>query len=174
MIWWDRELQERMKENSIECLLMKRYVDDITLVLSAETISCQVNKKRDETVMESVLQIGNGIHKTIQLEIDFPSKHHDNKLTILDLKVWIDGINRNDGRSSKVLQEFYTKDVSSKMMIHARSAVSWNMKRTSLTQQVLRVMLNCSRLLPWKVTERHVTEMMKRLQFSGYNQMFRA
>ena len=72
-----------------------------------------------------------------------------------------------------ILHEFFSKDVSSKAVINARSAMAWTSKRTILTQEVLRVLLNCSRLLPWEVTTSHVSEMMHRIQYSGYNQRFR-
>ena len=46
-------------------------------------------------------------------------------------------------------------------------------KRTILTQQMLRIMLNCSQHLQWAETAKHLTEMNKRLQYSGYNKKFR-
>ena len=38
--------------------------------------------------MTLIKQIGNDIHPSIQLEVDYPSKHQDSKLPILDLRVW--------------------------------------------------------------------------------------
>ena len=46
--------------------------------------------------------------------------------------------------------KIYYKDVASKSMINARSALPWSCKRTILTQEVLRILLNCSRELPWE------------------------
>ena len=37
-----------------------------------------------------IQDIGNGIHSSIQLEVDFPSNHENRKIPILDLKVWIE------------------------------------------------------------------------------------
>ena len=48
------------------------------------------------------------------------------------------------------MYEFYSKEMASKAVINARSALSWSTKRTVLTQEVLRVLLNCSKLLPWE------------------------
>ena len=99
-------------------------------------------------------QIGNDIHPSIQLEVDYPSKHQDGKLPILDLKVWIETKEKKtEERSEKasvIMYEFHSKSVASKAVINARSALNWNTKRTVLTQEVLRVLLNCSRLLPWE------------------------
>ena len=83
---------------------------------------------------------------------------------------------------SVVLHEFYSKDFASKCVINARSALPWNSKRTILTQEVLRILLNCSRELqalycrevPWATVISHVNNMMLRLQYSGYDQKFRA
>ena len=72
-----------------------------------------------------------------------------------------------------VLHEFYSKDVASKCVISARSALSSNCKRAILTQEVLRIFLNCSRELPWETIVGHVNHMMLRLQYSSYDQKFR-
>ena len=48
------------------------------------------------------------------------------------------------------LYEFHSKCMASKAVINARSALSWSTKRTVLTQEVLRVLMNCSKLLPWE------------------------
>ena len=57
------------------------------------------------------------------------------------------------------MHEFYAKEISSKMVVHARAAMLMQMKRTILTQQMLRVMLNCSQHLEWKETAMHLSEM---------------
>ena len=68
--------------------------------------------------------------KSIQIAVDYPSRHEDNLMPILDLKV------------------FYAKEVSSKMMLSSRSALPMKVKRTVLTQEVLRVLLNCNPKMP--------------------------
>ena len=67
-----------------------------------------------------------------------------------------------------------SKEVASKSVVNARSALSWSCKRTVLTQEVLRILLNCSSKLPWDITASHVSDMMLRMQYSGYDQKFRA
>ena len=42
-----------------------------------------------------------------------------------------------------------------------------------MIQQMLPVLVNCSRLLPLEVTASHVSEKMHRIQYSGYNQRIR-
>ena len=76
-----------------------------------------------------------------------------------------------------MLHEFYYKDVASKSVINARSALPWSCKRTILTQEVLRILtvvtVNCSRKLTWEAIVAHVNHTMLRLQYSGYDWKFR-
>ncbi|PFX11460.1 hypothetical protein AWC38_SpisGene24796, partial [Stylophora pistillata] len=107
-----------------------------------------------------------------------PSRHVDGKLPILDLKVWMErrrhvGDDGQDRDIQVVLHEFYYKDVASRSVINARSALPWSCKRTILRQEMLRILLNCSRELPWEVIVAHVNHMMLRLQYSAYDQKFR-
>ena len=99
-----------------------------------------------------------------------PSMHEDNKLPILDLKVWIENI---PNRGYYILHEFYCKNIASKSVIHARSSIPWANKRTILTQEVLRIMLNCSRKLPWSTVANHINQFMAKMQYSGYTKKFR-
>ena len=72
-----------------------------------------------------------------------------------------------------MLHEFYCKDVASKSVMNARSPLPWSCKRTILTQEVLKIFLNCSRELPWEAIVAHVNHMMLGLQYSGYDLKFR-
>ena len=69
---------------------------------------------------------------------------------------------------SVILYEFYSKSVSSKSVINAMPALSWSTKRTVLTQEVLRVLLNCSKHIPWESVTEKVQEMVLRMQYTGY------
>ena len=65
--------------------------------------------------------VGNRIHKSIQIEVDYPLRHEANLKPILDLNVWVDRENViMDGKDctvNVVLHEFYVKEVLSKMML---------------------------------------------------------
>ena len=65
------------------------------------------------------------------------------------------------------------KDVSSKQLLHKESAISMNSKRTILTQQCLRVILNCSKHLEEQTKNDHLSFFMARMQASGYDHAFR-
>ena len=56
-------------------------------------------------------------------------------MPILDLKVWIE--RRELPGPYVVMHEFYSKEVASKSMVNARSALPWKDKRMIMTQEVL-------------------------------------
>ena len=58
-------------------------------------------------------------------------------------------------------------------MNNAESALSGQQKRTVLTQEMLRVMLNCSVDVPWEHVAREASNMVCRMQFSGFSTKFR-
>ena len=74
-----------------------------------------------------------------------------------------------------IMYEFYSKSMASKAVINARSALNWSTKRTVLTQEVLsyRVLLNCSKMLPWERVVDNGNEMVLRMHYSGYSKKFR-
>ena len=125
--------------------------------------------KRAIQSVQTIKIIGNSIHESIQLETDCPENHEDKKLPILDLKVWLK--QRNDRKF--IMHEYYMKPVSSIALIDARSTLPWKSKRTILVQQAIRILRNCSEDLPWEIKKKHLNHMMKRMQYSGYNQKFR-
>ena len=119
--------------------------------------------------MDVIKAIGDSIHESIKLECDVPSNYEDGKVPILDLKVWIAEVETEGGIKRKIMHEFYIKNVSSKLVVHKESALSMGTKRTILTQQCLRVLLNCSPDLDKDVTEKHLSYFMLRMQCSGYD-----
>ena len=90
--------------------------------------------------------------------------------TILDLKVWIDKEEKEDQQQSEhiVMHEFYSKEVSSKCVINARSALSWGSKRTILTQGTQRILLKCSTRLPWETIIGHTVWTTWRFAYSSW------
>ena len=124
--------------------------------------------------MPVIKQIGNHIDPSIQLEVDYPSLHTDNKLPLLDIKMWSTKIQNEENEDVNIiLHEYYYKEVASKTVINTRSSMPLSDKRTILTQEVLRILLRCSPHLAWDITAKHVSEYMLRMQYSGYHQNFR-
>ena len=70
--------------------------------------------------------------------------------------------------------EFYSKPSASSTFIMASSAQPWGQKRTTLTQELIRRLLNCSKELSCEVRRRHLNNYMQLLKNSGYCEKFRA
>ena len=189
MSWWDREMVRRLQEIGIKTLIYERYVDDITLGVDAVDPGTKYNGERliqdaqklltdseqpaDKVTFEVVKLIGDSIHSSVILETDFPSNHIDQKVPILDLKVWIDEVETSEGCRKVILHEHYIKEVSTKFVIHREAALTLSTKRTILTQQGLRILLNCSPLLSFDIARKHLTSFSMRMQASGYDHAVR-
>ncbi|CAB4014237.1 Hypothetical predicted protein, partial [Paramuricea clavata] len=176
MVWWDRELGDRLARIGLKLWTYKCYMDNINNIMTPPKLGVRFdgpvmgqdhmnciyvinygNMDTDERTMRLFQSVANSIHPSIEVEIDCPSQHHDGKLLILDLKVWIEKRNRDGSQSeSRVLHEYYSKEISSAYVINARLALSWRSKRTILTQEVLMILLNCSVDLPWQVFVKHM------------------
>ena len=182
MIWWDKEFAARLDKMSIVVRMNKRYVNvqatppgmrykNGQTYVDESSITEAGRVSSDERTMALVKQVGNDIHPSIQLEVDYPSKHQDGKLPVLDLKVWVESrgkkTERQVGKVSVIMYAFHSKCVAYKAVINARSALSWSTKRTVLTQEVLRVLMNCSKLLPWERVVENVNEMVLRCSTRG-------
>ena len=184
MCWWDDQLTGRLNVARIEMFLYKRYVDDINMCVEVIKAGMKWNgeeivfdptleeggkdKDDDKRTFDIIKQIGNSIHRSIQLEVDVPSSHDDKKIPILDLKVWVERTVENGCSKRRIMHEFYMKEVSSKFLIDANSSLTWSSKITIVTQQCLRVMLNCSPDITKEVRIGHLDAFMKRMQASGY------
>ena len=118
MVWWDRQLQKRCQEQQIHLKLYARYVDDINIVTKKPAQS-----EKDQDVMELIQHIGNSIHPSIRLTIDYPSKHEDSRLPVLDLKEWISDVEVDGERKSQILTTFYMKPMASRFVVRADTAM---------------------------------------------------
>ena len=64
--------------------------------------------------------------------------------------------------------------VSSKFVVPNDSDIPLRDKRTVLTQDILRVILRCSPLLPWSSVVGHIIENYRlKMQYSGYKEKLR-
>ena len=187
MCWWDKEMLKHLEESGIEPKLYKRYVDDINIATKGIGIDYEYvdgalirngegrrdNIEKDVKTFDIIRQIGNRIHPSIELTTDVPSKNTDQKVPILDLKCWTQEVEAGGILKWMILHEHYVKEVSSKAVINREAALSMSSKRTILTQECLRIMLNCSVHLDKQVSARHLTLYMARMEAAGYDKAFR-
>ena len=70
--------------------------------------------------------------------------------------------------------EFFSKPMAAKKVMLASAAQPWGQKRTTLTQELIRRLLNCSKELPCSRKKKHLNNYMQLLKNSGYSEAFRA
>ena len=119
----------------------------------------------DLRTMREVVRMASSIHPMIQLTGDCPSKNNDGKMPLLNTKVWVE--------EGVLLYENYRKPVANPLMMLEMSAMPANMKRTVLTQEVIRIRRNMSKRLPWEETVKHLDDFSERLKLSGYDEDYR-
>ena len=142
-------------------LLYNRYVDDCNqalvaltpgtrwdplqgkMVLKPEFVVPDNDIPPDQRTKEEIIKMGNSINHMIKLTGDCPSLNSDKKMPVLDLKCWV-------GPDNSLWWQLYRKPVSNYFVILANSAMPWKIKRTSLTQKVVRILRNCRLDLPWE------------------------
>ena len=150
------------------------YKDDVNFVIDVnddEVIAAR-RYERDRSVMERVKKIADGIHPSIQVDVDGGYNHiqEGGRLPILDLEVWIgDGV---DGKR-RILHSHYMKDVSSRLVMAERSAHGKNTKRNVMINEISRILRNCSVHIPWNEIARKVSYFVRRMEYCGYDRAFR-
>ena len=163
----------------------QRYVDDTNiaaketevgarydgekLIMDATTIQEDAGIPADERTMRILQQVAGHIHPSIRLTIDYPSRHANGKVPMLDIQMWIAEING----VKKIMYEHYEKEMTTKAVIHEKSAISTQTKRTVLSQEILRILLHCCEYLKWEDVCVHINNFLKKMQYSGYSKPFR-
>ena len=170
MCHWDQQFLEILSANNIDTKLYKRYKDDINLIIENEKENGKDQTEKENNSLHECIELADSIHPSIQMTGDIPSNYPDNRLPILDLKVWIEEVQPG---THKIITSHYIKDVSTRAVINCRSSHPLEMKRKVMTNEVMRVLRNCNEYCPWEEITEHISYFMKRLQMSGYDQKFR-
>ena len=79
---------------------------------------------------------------SVIMEEDSPSKHSEGKIPILDMEMWVN-------MEGYIIYQHYSKPMSSRSVIMARSAFPTSMKKNILLEEGSRRLRNCSPTLPW-------------------------
>ena len=70
-------------------------------------------------------------YPSIEVIFDCPSKNEDLKMPVLDLNL------ETREHVVRIMHKHYTKEVASKVVVNARSALPWKAKRTIRTQEIV-------------------------------------
>ena len=120
-----------------------------------------IEESKEERTVRLLVSIANSVQNGIIMEADHPEKNDDNKLAILDMKVWQDA-------EKFVVYQHYEKPVSNKKVVHAQSALSSQCKENVHVNEMMRRILNTSNRLSWREqTAPLLTDYMVRMKEAG-------
>ena len=188
MLWWDSQFLRLAGEAGAQIAMYKRYVDDTNiiieglepgrrwaeeqkrLVLEQDRIEEDETESMDVRTAREIRKMANTVASFIQWEEAVPSTSPGGKLPILDLKCWSED---TSGGSSMIYYEFYRKPMANRLLMLHDSAMPDKVKRTTLSQEVIRILRNCHPDLPWQSKLPHLNEFTERMRDSGYPENMR-
>jgi hypothetical protein len=129
-------------------------------------VQLDLSRREDERTAEFLSEVANSIHQSIGVKSDFPSKNFDRKMPLLDLKIWVD-------KEDIIKFSFFSKEMSSKYFIPMSSAHSQSMKKSMLSNEGLRRLLNMSPDLPWEEYVEVMNQYAVKMWRSGYPSSWR-
>ena len=154
MVWWDKEFRKRLDKVNVRLPLHERYIDDTNVVATKTEIGARYDGEKlvcteesriedegvpdDKRTMLVLQSISTHIHPSIRLTVDYPSNYPDGKVSMLDIKMWIETIDNQ----RRIMYEHYEKEMVTKAVMNANSAVPQQTKRTVLTQELLRIFVH--------------------------------
>ena len=179
LVWWDRRFLDELGRFGVHVLSYKRYVDDVNPICrrleqkistnedTGEIVAKDIieQERSDENTAESLKAVANSITNMVKWTCDFPTNNAKKRMPVLDLETWSDG--------SKILYSFYRKEVASPFTILSRSAMPEKIKRITLTMEVIRILKNTSKELPWISKANMLTNLAARMKVSGYGEAYR-
>ena len=133
-----------------------------------------------------LLKAMNSVFHNIQFTSEIPQDFPNNRLPTLDFTCWLEDDFEIDGASdniengevdedqartrSRIFYSFFEKPMSSPFCILEQSALPENTKIASLSQEVVRRMLNTSELVSQQERNQVIETFITKLRVSGYHQ----
>ena len=124
--------------------------------------------------MKKMQEIAHGIHPSIRLTIDYPSKNKNRRLPILNTEQWMQEVKIGAEVKTKIIHSHYSKPMSNKFVVHHDSALPTKSKINILIADLMTVMKNISILCTPEERTQKIQRYMNRLQYSGYSKKQRA
>ena len=106
-------------------------------------------------------KIYESVYTELKFEMETAEDFESQTLPTLDFQCWME--------SGKLLYKFFRKPMSKQTLIMKESALSENIKITSLTQEVIRLSKNTSENVPLETRVAIIDDFQHRLELSGYS-----
>ena len=192
---WSRQMRILMASNNMISFLHEKYVDDVEVVAenvpvgtrwngvnletTPETVAedLETGKPRDQITMEAWGSMASSIIPGVDFTVEFASKSPNATVAMLDFQLWKEKIPNpeNPGTTMETLRyKFYEKPMTNPKVLDSSSAMPHKVKVATLTQEGVRRLCNTSRELDTSQKCQILSQFMRKLQISGYNQRLRA
>ena len=178
MNYWDKKWMNLMNINNIERDLEDRYMDDIRVMLMAlragwrwyegglhwcktwEEEDIQTGKTPEERTTDALLKSMNNVLDFLEFTKETPGDFENKKLPTLDLEIRIeDGV---------ILFQFYEKPMGYNVVVQATTALSATIKRSTLTEEVLRRLKHTSEDLSHSCRMETLERLAQKMSNSGH------
>jgi hypothetical protein len=182
MSTWDARWRKMMEENNIRMMAADRYMDDIRSFLKAlkpgwrwldgRLCTTQSWKEADlkealtptkrtaNRILESMISIMNFLNFTQEIGEDF----QDNSLPSLDITVWVE--------MNRILFKFFSKPMATNLVVQAKTALSEEVKLSTLAEEVCRRLRNTSQRLDHSKRLETLEDLSTRMSTSGHTVKF--
>ena len=144
------------------------------MVVRPELVEGDLQEEEDSRTIREISRMADSIEPALQTTYDCPGLQEGGKMPLLDLAVWVARLEKEEGRREwEVVWEYYRKPCSSRTVMLARSAMPDRVKRSTLTQEAIRIMKNTSLSIPWSRRAELLSDFSLRLKLSGYSERYR-
>ena len=172
-----------VRVNNLNFHMYSRYIDDTAngtealrpgtrwseeeerMILHPHLIEEDLAVPSDTRTAREVAKMGSSISPMIKLTWDCPSNNENQKMALLDTEVWV--------KDNIVWYEHYRKPMANPLLMMEMSAMPAKVKRTTMVQEVVRILRNIRPGLPQEVTTKHLDYFCQRMKASGYNENYR-
>ena len=177
---WGERLLTILKDEGMEALLAALYVDDARLVVPAiekgkrwdgklKKLVCKQEWLDEDLELDDsdtrrtsnvVKEIMNSVFRDINFEMEIAEDFVNKRLPTLDFEMWM--------KDGKLEFSFFEKAMKTPYCIMEQSAMAIKSKITTLSQDLIRRMLNTGDSISQSERNEVVEQFVKRLKISGY------
>ena len=186
---WASMFLTSLQDSGIKVWAMIKYVDDVNIVLDILeagwrwsggclewrdewlTADMESGQSQEERSMEVVRSAAEDVVGWLHFTIDLPDMHNNGKVPMLDLEVWVDHREVEEGqepRADVLTWNFYEKPSASARVLRATSAYSWRSKIVCMNMEVFRRHRNTSRQASLVHRLGIIQKFVCKLRLSGY------
>ena len=147
-------------------LLHLRYIEGQVRIIEGE-VANDSQVPGDRRTAEIVRTVASEIFDCLLFTADSPTANVGGKMPVLDLQVWLE---KDEQGVNHIRHQFYEKPMSSQLVIHKQSAMSWTIKRSALVSEVFRRLFNTDDQVSWQEKADMISKLVLKMWRSGYRE----